>query len=526
MGDTGSLRLVPHCPRLLIALVLLGLSFTVSVAGAFNYADALTKSLLYFEAQRSGRLPHNQRVTWRDHSGLTDGLEQGVDLVGGYYDAGDHVKFGLPMAFTVTMLSWSVIEYSGQIDSTGEMEHALEAIKWGTDYFMKAHTSPTVLWAEVGDGDTDHYCWQRPEDMTTSRRAYKVDENNPGSDLAGETAAAMAAASIVFRRRNPHYSSLLLHHAQQLFEFGDKYRGEYDRSVEEVKSYYGSVSGYKDELLWAALWLHRATDGEYYLSYAINKAHCFGGVGWAMTEFSWDVKYAGIQVMASQLLMNEKHGVHGHVLQMYRSKAEHYICSCLNLNNGSNVDRTPGGLLYVRQWNNMQYVSSAAFLLMVYSDQVLAGSDEEIRCPGGSVGRAEVTAFVKSQADYILGSNPMNMSYLVGFGPSYPRRVHHRGASIVSYREYRGFIGCTQGYDNWYARQEPNPNVVVGALVGGPDCQDNFFDQRGNYMQTEACTYNTAPLVGVFARLMQLEGQSGELEDGIENFPLRASYRK
>jgi hypothetical protein len=68
----------------------------------------------------------------------------------------------------------------------------------------------------VGDGDTDHYCWQRPEDMTTSRQAYRIDKDNPGSDLAGETAAALAAASIVFRRSNPHYSHLLLHHAQQV----------------------------------------------------------------------------------------------------------------------------------------------------------------------------------------------------------------------------------------------------------------------------------------------------------------------
>lgn len=72
-----------------------------------------------------------------------------VDLVGGYYDAGDHVKFGLPMAFTVTMLSWGAIEYRQQIADAGELEHTMEAIKWGTDYFIKAHTSPNVLWAEV-----------------------------------------------------------------------------------------------------------------------------------------------------------------------------------------------------------------------------------------------------------------------------------------------------------------------------------------------------------------------------------------
>lgn len=43
-----------------------------------GYREALHQSLLYFEAQRSGHLPYNQRVTWRHHSGLTDGLEQGV----------------------------------------------------------------------------------------------------------------------------------------------------------------------------------------------------------------------------------------------------------------------------------------------------------------------------------------------------------------------------------------------------------------------------------------------------------------
>ncbi|CAN7019062.1 hypothetical protein Bca4012_033786 [Brassica carinata] len=283
------------------AASLIGVSSETGVGG-FDYGEALSKSLLYFEAQRSGRLPYNQRVTWRDHSGLTDGLEQGVDLVGGYHDAGDHVKFGLPMAFTVTMLSWSVIEYGDSLASTGELSHALEAIKWGTDYFIKAHTSPNVLWAEVGDGDTDHYCWQRPEDMTTSRRAFKIDENNPGSDLARETAAAMAAASIVFRTTNPHYSPLLLHHAQQLFEFGDKYRGKYDESLRVVKSYYASVSGYMDELLWGATWLSRATDNDHYISYVVDMAHQLGGLSWAMSEFSWDVKFAGVQLLASMIL--------------------------------------------------------------------------------------------------------------------------------------------------------------------------------------------------------------------------------
>lgn len=212
-----------------------------------------------------------------------------------------------------------------------------------------------------------------------------------------------------------------------------------------------------------------------------------------------------IYVFFVQLLKEAKHKQHEHILKQYLSKAEYYMCACLGKNNKTNVQRTPGGLLYIRQWNNMQYVSNAAFLLTVYSDHLQA-THQNLNCHKGQVGPEEMLAFAKSQVDYILGSNPMAMSYLVGYGPNYPLRLHHRGASIDSYKRNKGFIGCTQGYDNWYGRKDPNPNVVVGALVGGPDRDDGFRDERWNYMQSEACTYNTATLVGVFAKLHRLEG--------------------
>lgn len=59
-----------------------------------------------------------------------------VDLSGGYYDAGDNVKFGLPLAFTTTMLAWSVIEFGALMH--GQLQHAKAAIKWSTDYLIKA----------------------------------------------------------------------------------------------------------------------------------------------------------------------------------------------------------------------------------------------------------------------------------------------------------------------------------------------------------------------------------------------------
>lgn len=93
----------------------------------------------------------------------------------------------------------------------------------------------------------------------------------------------------------------------QLFEFGDRFRGKYDKSVEIVKGYYPSVSGYMDELLWAALWLYKATDNERYLDYVIRNGDSFGGTTWSITEFSWDVKYAGVQLFASMVCVISFH---------------------------------------------------------------------------------------------------------------------------------------------------------------------------------------------------------------------------
>ncbi|CAA2965734.1 endoglucanase 6 [Olea europaea subsp. europaea] len=422
-----------------------------------------------------------------------------VDLVGGYHDAGDNVKFGLPMAFTITMMSWSLIEYGRQMAAGGELNNALDAIKWGTDYLIKAHAEPNVLYGEVGDGNTDHYCWQRPEDMTTSRAAYKIDPSNPGSDLAGETAAAMAAASIVFRRYNPSYAKELLEHAYQLFDFADKYRGKYDSSITLAQKYYRSVSGYADELLWAAAWLYKASNNDYYLNYLGNNGDALGGTGWAMTEFGWDVKYAGVQTLVAKFLMQGKGGHYTPVFEEYQQKAEYFMCSCLG-KGSANVQKTPGGLIFRQRWNNMQFVTSASFLLTVYSDY-LSSAGKSLKCVSGYVPPSELLAFAKSQVDYILGDNPRATSYMVGYGNNYPRQVHHRGSSIVSFKVDPSFVSCRGGYATWFSRKGSDPNLLTGALVGGPDAYDNFADQRDNYEQTEPATYNNAPLMGLLARL-------------------------
>ena len=70
------------------------------------------------------------------------------------------------------------------------------------------------------------------------RPAWKIDNNNPGTDLACETAAALASASILFKDVDSAYSEELLTHARQLFEFGDQYRGVYSDSITGAADFY------------------------------------------------------------------------------------------------------------------------------------------------------------------------------------------------------------------------------------------------------------------------------------------------
>ncbi|HWH69366.1 MAG TPA: glycoside hydrolase family 9 protein, partial [Candidatus Sulfotelmatobacter sp.] len=72
---------------------------------AFNYAEALQKSLYFYEAQQSGPLSPNNRVEWRGPACLTDGQDIGHDLSGGWYDAGDQWTANLTMSFAAMTLA-------------------------------------------------------------------------------------------------------------------------------------------------------------------------------------------------------------------------------------------------------------------------------------------------------------------------------------------------------------------------------------------------------------------------------------
>ncbi|KAK2992368.1 hypothetical protein RJ640_028249 [Escallonia rubra] len=190
-----------------------------------------------------------------------------------------------------------------------------------------------------------------------------------------------------------------------------------------------------------------------------------GGTGWAVKEFSWDNKYAGLQVLLSKVAYS----------------------TCMN---GITCNMLP---------------RLHSFMLSTPIISLLQRQSSSVQMRNFNLRMSSILPNHR-HADYILGKNPKSMSYLVGYGQNYPFHAHHRGASIASISILPSLVGCVQGYESWYRRPEGNPNVLFGALVGGPSNNDEFSDDRTNYEQTEPTISGTAPLVGLFSKLQILNG--------------------
>ena len=428
-------------------------------SGQFRYGEVVQKSFLFYEAQRSGELPDDNRISWRGDSGLNDGADVGIDLTGGYHDAGDHIKFGLPLASSLTTLAWGGVEYEDAYKRLGQWDELLDAVKWGTDWILKAHVNPNGqtqdVYVQVGAARFDHQIWAPAEETTAYRPAYKIDRNNPGTEVAADYAASLASASIIFRNENQAYADRLINEAKQLYEFAENNLGRYSDSIADVNPQYTSHSGYEDELIWGASWLYRATGEQQYLNKARQYADRFG-IYPGNTTLSWDNKTAGALILLAQT---------GE--QRYIDIAENWLDSWLP--GGGAATYTQGGFAWNGRWGSLRTTANTAFLASVFHETIEANP--------------RYRDFTETQIDYILGDNPRNSSYVVGFGNNSPQRAHHRSASGSSFNNVN------------FRDERPNENIIYGALVGGPQSPNDFDwrDDRGDAIGNEvALDYNAA----------------------------------
>ncbi|MBP5654563.1 MAG: glycoside hydrolase family 9 protein [Clostridiales bacterium] len=424
--------------------------------GLYNYGEALQKSLLFYELQRSGDLPDETRCNWRGDSGMSDGSDNGIDLTGGWYDAGDHVKFNLPMAYSAAVLAWSVTESEDAYKEAGQLDYVKGDIKWVTDYLIKCHPDDNTYYYQVGDGGSDHSWWGPAEAMSMSRPSYKVTMDNPGSAVAGEAAAALASASIVFAASDKAYSDECLKHAKSLYKFADETRS--DAGYTAANGFYDSWSGFYDELAWAGAWLYLATEDKTYLD---NAKSCYSQ---ANQDYNWSMCWDDVHIGAAVLLAK----ITGE--KTYTDAVERYLdfwCS--------EITYSPKGLAWLDTWGSLRYATTTAFVAAVYADSG--------KCDAGKTDKYQ--KFAQSQIDYALGSS--GRSFVVGFGENPPEHPHHRTA---------------QGsYSNNMNEPSEHRHTLYGALVGGPDANDGYNDTVSDYTANEvACDYN-AGFTGILAKM-------------------------
>ena len=513
-------------PRVIAGLVLVIVAALLPAVGPvppaqavpppFNYGEALQKAIWFYEAEVSGVKPAWNRVSWRGNSFERDATiaGAGVDLAGGFHDAGDHIKATFPMSHSMATLAWGLLEWPAAYTGTGQRTHLLNNLRWGMDWLIKGHPSANRLVALVGRPSTDHTLWAAAEVQTYAREAWFIDNSCPGADLAAGTAAAFAASAMVFASTDPTYASTLLTHARQLYAFADAApKSPYSQTFEyencaPVQNIYESHSGYLDELVWGAIWLSRATTGTESTGFLAKAEQYYDLLpreqGTSLPKYKWTYDWDD-KAIASQVLLAKLTGATEYVTDVNRWAD--FTTDRVNGFNGQMATYSPvGGQIFYLNWGSLRYAMGAAFLAFVAGD---SGRLDATRT-------ARLIAFAKRQTNYTLGDNPSNLSYMVGFsknGGAYVRRPHHR----TEHGSWTDFF-----YDPVESR-----HTLYGALVGGPPAaNDNYGDEdRNDFQKAEVALDFNAPYVGNLARMWLDDGGTPlasfppvETPDGPEMF--------
>ena len=484
---------------------------------SFNYAQAFQKSLYFYDAnmcgKQDGRLSYRGDCHMEDaqvplipksEAGVGTNMSQSfidanidvldpdgdgtVDLQGGFHDAGDHVKFGLPQSYSASTLGWSYYEFKDSFVQAGEQEHIESILRHFTDYFLRStfrddNGDVVAFCYQVGDGSTDHNYWGAPELQTTPRPVWFATSEEPASDQCAGAAAALATSYLNFKETDTEYAEKCLDTAKALYDFAIANRG-----CGFSGGFYNS-SYDDDEMSWAAVWLNICTGKESYID-DICHIDAQGNYTGYMKQIikttsstwqniwvhSWDTVWGGVFAKLAPITDDPLHWYIFRWNLEYWSGVQHE-----NPADSTYLEKTPAGFSVISTWGSARYNAAAQMCALVYNKY-----DKEQR----------FVEWAKSQMDYILGDNPMNRCYEVGYDETSAVEPHHRAshASLTNSME-----------DPVDAK-----HVLYGALVGGPDFDDYHEDDRTNYVYNEVAIDYNAGFVGALAGIYEQYGKGQE----------------
>ena len=489
-----------------------------------------------------------------------------VNLTGGWHDAGDHVKFGLPGSYSASTVGWGYYEFRDSYIETGLQEHVEDELRWINDYFLKAtfldENDKVVAYCyQVGEGNNDHNYWCAPElqvdgtfvassSCAVKRPAYFATTETPASDQCAGASASLAINYLNFKDTDPEYAEECLKYALALYDFAVETHADLgDKSLTVTSlgydgGFYTSSYDY-DELAWAAVWLYSCTENYDYIDDIISVdetvtgemgAHPYTGYMRRIISDTgncwqniwvhcWDTIWGGVFAKLAPITnISRDWYIFRWNLEYWSgmtpadaAEAEFDVPVTAHKYFGQddviwNTKITAKEIADLPETDGAWLAKTPAGFAMLNDYGSARYNTAAGMCAmvyAKETGDMTFAEWAKGQMEYILGDNPMGYAYEVGYENSYATFPHHRAAHCSP----------TQAMDNPETYQV---HTLYGALVGGPDAKDYHHDETKDYIYNEVTDDYNAAFTGALAGLYHYYGAEGkELADKnyiIEDF--------
>lgn len=237
-------------------------AFAVATAASL-YSQPLANALSFYENERDGpefipsalrtapaHLHDSHALVYETPAVNRDGVFKGdlvptgeaIDASGGWWDAGDYLKFVQTASYTVALQLLGVRDFPAQLGAgAGASDFTAEA-RFGVQWLLRMWNDPArTLYYQVGIGEGnsktlgDHDLWRLPQaddEWGGQDPAARYIRNRPvfragppGSpispNLAGRLAAAFALCFQVFEASEPALASRCLSAAEHVYDLAD-----------------------------------------------------------------------------------------------------------------------------------------------------------------------------------------------------------------------------------------------------------------------------------------------------------------
>lgn len=503
--------------RYIIAALLLVWSFNFAIAQTFtteDYKKAAWMTLRFYGGQRSSQkslqgpnwLIMDHAVSSTDQSNLsgkgfssssyrkgydfTNDADGSTDLSGGWFDCGDHVKFGQTEFYAAYVVlkgfsewpagyndyySYDYSGYQAAGDFTWEggkgtpngIPDVLDEVKYACEFFIKCTPSSSTFYSQVGDGSADHKNWVTSVAMAAlpknqggqSDGSRTVTKNPSDCAMPSFCAATLALFSKVYAKYDPEFAATCLEHAKYAYAYAKSNKG---KSVGADGNFYPAHKNPYDAYVCACAEMYWATGDNTYKTEATSNS---GNIN----DHNWQFGYNNCDDLAAYNLL--KLGdtsclelLEKFINSYYKGKA-----------NSAGVYQSSDN------WGTLRYNGNAAFIVALYNTYKKSTT---------------VDSFIYSNIDYILGNNSEKLSYVVGFTPSSGsyssfQHPHHRNVyltddinaaqqnlDIPTRNKQFGFLAGGKGY---------NPSTLANAATQDYEITEGGIDYNAGL--TSALAY-------------------------------------